>query len=279
VNRGINSQFVVTHFLLVAVALCFAVIDSALADQRQTTLSPQSTPSFFANVVSDYRRHYTSPNFTNVLMALGVSAVFANTPIDSEVFQEHLRSELYNEESNDLLRSSNELGDYAQLTYAIPVYLSAMWLGSAFAGEQQEENIVALWGNRALRTIVLGAPQQFILTSVTGSHRPYEGESRWSPFNDNNGVSGHAFFGAVPLLTAARLTTHPFARYSLYAVSTLPGLARVNKNKHYMSQVVMGWTLAYLSSASVFGINSNTGANIGVFANEGGVSIGVKINF
>ena len=41
---------------------------------------------------------------------------------------------------------------------------------------------------------------------ATGASRPADGQgSHWHMFNDNNGVSGHAFIGAIPFLAAAEM--------------------------------------------------------------------------
>ncbi|HQW58403.1 MAG TPA: hypothetical protein PK583_05570, partial [Gammaproteobacteria bacterium] len=31
-----------------------------------------------------------------------------------------------------------------------------------------------------------------------------------------------------------------------------PGLSRINDNKHYLSQVILGWSIAFLSARSVY---------------------------
>jgi hypothetical protein len=53
--------------------------------------------------------------------------------------------------------------------------------------------------------VVVGAPPLYVMQQVTGSSRPGEGSagSHWHFLNDNNGVSGHAFIGAVPFLAAS----------------------------------------------------------------------------
>ena len=37
----------------------------------------------------------------------------------------------------------------------------------------------------------------------------------------------------------------------MYGLSTLPGWSRINDNDHYLSQVVLGWSLAYLAATAV----------------------------
>jgi membrane-associated phospholipid phosphatase len=64
-------------------------------------------------------------------------------------------------------------------------------------------------------------------------------------------VSGHAFIGAVPFITAAQMTDKIWAKGLFYTLSTIPGWSRVNDNAHYLSQVLLGWYLGYLSVRSV----------------------------
>jgi hypothetical protein len=136
--------------------------------------------------------------------------------------------------------------------YYAPVYLLAM--GTGHLTEQNNfGNVLYHWGYRSFRTFMVGGPQQATVTYLLGSGRPNRGDdSKWRPFKHNTGVSGHAFYGAIPFLTAAMMTNHAVPRYMLYAASTLPGLARINSNYHYLSQVVLAWSIAYLSADSVY---------------------------
>jgi len=87
---------------------------------------------------------------------------------------------------------------------------------------------------------------------LTGGTRPDEGSSRGRPFHDDHGVSGHAFIGAVPFLTAGRMCAeNPLARYLLYAASTRPTLSRINDNAHYPSQPFPGWFLAWEATGAI----------------------------
>ncbi|MDY0166212.1 MAG: phosphatase PAP2 family protein [Thermoguttaceae bacterium] len=90
---------------------------------------------------------------------------------------------------------------------------------------------------------------QFLL----GASRPGETDyrSQWKPFDDTNAVSGHAFIGAVPFLTAAEMTENLAARAFLYVGSACTAWSRVNDDAHYLSQVILGWYMAYLACRSV----------------------------
>ena len=64
------------------------------------------------------------------------------------------------------------------------------------------------WGDRSLRGVLLGTPPLLITQRLLGGSRPGENReaSEWQPFEDNNAVSGHAFMGAIPFLTAMQMT-------------------------------------------------------------------------
>ena len=94
---------------------------------------------------------------------------------------------------------------------------------------------------------------------VVGGSRPGEAHSgsHWEPFQDDNGVSGHAFMGAIPFLNAANMTDNRWLRAGCYLGSGMAGLSRINDDSHYTSQAVLGWWMAYLAARSVD--NTQTG--------------------
>jgi hypothetical protein len=98
----------------------------------------------------------------------------------------------------------------------------------------------------------VGAPVAGALQWTLGSSRPLEGiGSEWHPFADNNGVSAHAFVGAIPFLSAAAGVRNRAAKSALLLVSTLCGLSRINDDMHYVSQAGLGWWIAWLSASAV----------------------------
>ena len=108
-------------------------------------------------------------------------------------------------------------------------------------------------GGRVSRSYLVGAPPMLLMQLTLGASRPGETPygSHWKPFDDDNGVSGHTFIGAVPFITAAQMTENPWARGGLYLCSTFTGWSRVNDDYHYLSQVGLGWWMAYLSCRAV----------------------------
>jgi hypothetical protein len=208
-----------------------------------------SSPSQFLGTVSeDYEHLYLSPErLVQFGVAFGAGAVMANTNMDGSIqdwFQGHVRSD-----------SSDQVSKVAKVfgegLYVIPVSLVAAVLGDRLS-EEGETSLIGTWGQRASRAYLAGGPLLLLSQWATGGSRPNEDDSHWRPFHDNNGVSGHAFIGAVPFLTAGRMCEdNPLARYLLYAASALPALSRVNDNAHYSSQAFLGWFIAWEATSAV----------------------------
>lgn len=204
---------------------------------------------FVQHAIDDHRRHYSSDVLVDLVPPLAFAGALANTNADRwirDTWQEDVRSDA----SNDVARVFLRVGDAGQNKISMPTYVLVM-AAADYRGDSRSDAPAATWAARSLRANILGGPQAFALTYMLGSHRPDVGTSGWNPWNDNDGVSGHSFYGAVPLLTAARMSESPSWRYTLYALSALPAYARVNDNQHYTSQAVMGWSLAWLATRTV----------------------------
>ncbi len=137
----------------------------------------------------------------------------------------------------------------------------------------------AEWGQRSLRTILVGGPPMLGLQLLTGGGRPDETDesSEWQPFRDNNGVSGHSFMGAIPFMSAAKMTDNLWLKGSLYAASTLPAISRINDDAHYFSQTFLGWWLAYLAETAVDHSHDPKGNHhLFVYPQPGGMGVGLE---
>ncbi|MBI5467716.1 MAG: phosphatase PAP2 family protein, partial [Deltaproteobacteria bacterium] len=189
----------------------------------------------------DYRRFYLDPDNIMSLVGVGaVSGIFANTDIDRE-FQEYYRDDIKSRWTNG---ASKVLRAPGELIVALPVLFGAHMI-------LDEKTPAGEWADKSLRALLVGGPAGLFIRSLTGASRPNEGGSQWRPFADRNGLSGHAFVGAVPFITAARMQDDPCMKALLYTISALPAATRVNDDRHYLSQVMLGWYLAYLSAAAV----------------------------
>jgi len=197
-------------------------------------------------IANDYSRFYSGNNLRDLGMGIGVSGVVANSSIDGEI-QDWVQDSLRNDDTDEVSESIELFGE-AALT--IPLYGAAALVGE-IAGSSKWGSTTGKWGRRSLRAILVGGPPVLLLQRATGASRPKEDNSYWRPFNDNNGVSGHSFMGAVPFLVGAQMTENQYIQYSLYLGSMLCGWSRINDNYHYFSQAALGWWVAYLSASCV----------------------------
>jgi len=198
------------------------------------------------NVSDDYENYYSKENLWWLGGGLAVAGVMANTSIDQDLsneYQNHLRSN----DTNDFAATVKPIGD----PLFVLTYVGGYSLGYVFQQSSLGSPLTE-WSKRSMRALLVGLPPMWALQWTLGSYRPSQNEnSYWHPFNEDHGVSGHAFMGAIPFLTAAEMVHQPIVKGALYIASTFTGLSRINDNQHYPSQVFLGWWLAYLAVDSV----------------------------
>jgi membrane-associated phospholipid phosphatase len=132
------------------------------------------------------------------------------------------------------------------------------------------------FGSRVTRSYLVGFPSMLLLQRALGASLPSDDNfhSSWRPFADSNSVSGHAFMGSIPFITAARMTDNPWLAGTLYACSTFTAWSRINDNQHYLSQVILGWWMGYLASRSVWETQSQEQAiSLAPLVTEEGVGV------
>jgi hypothetical protein len=196
-------------------------------------------------VKTDFGNFYLDrANLTKLGIGVAGAAVFANTEMDQYIrdkYQSSSRSHVTDEATKIFNISGTELALVTGTVY-IGTYGAGLWLHNPTMVE---------WAQKSVRATVVGGPALVFLAVATGGDRPTEGDSHWHPFQNTHGVSGHAYFGAVPFITAAKMSEKPYQKAIYYGLSTFTGLARINDDMHYFSQVALGWYLAYLSCAVV----------------------------
>ena len=203
-----------------------------------------------SDVASDYKHYYYSnPDYEAMAILAGSAGTLANTGLDRGI-RKGWRDNIKGSNTKTLSEWGTNIGGAPQVGLFVPLYLGTYWLGAQFS-DNKAANLVSQWSNRAFRITALIAPQQFVLTSVTGAGRPEQNDSHWRPYEYKRGVSGHATYGAIPFLSAASLTDHPVWHKVWLAASTVPGLSRIDTDKHYFSQVLFGWGLSWLAMRSV----------------------------
>jgi hypothetical protein len=225
-----------------------ATIEGLPADGESRQPPTAEEASLMASMWGDCCNYYSPPSLAGLALGIGVAAILANSDLDHKIQYDGQEDARF-EESDEWSHVTKTLGEgYVVL----PIYLSAMILDSMFRDDFRG-GIVAVWGERSLRATMVGAPSMLFLQKALGASRPSEDplNSHWSFWADDNGVSGHAFMGAIPFLTAAKMTDNPWAKVACYGGSLAVAWSRLNDNDHFPSQVAMGWWLAYLATSAV----------------------------
>lgn len=199
-------------------------------------------------VWDDHRQFYSRDSLCRLGLGLAVAAVMANTQIDQRLTDEI-----------SLSSQSNAADDFADFTknfgegmYTFPLFVTAALIGQC-SDRWPQASLAGNWGSRCLRTAGVGAPPLFVIQRATGGSRPDSpsGGSEWDFFDKPHGASGHTFMGAIPFITAAKMTDDLLLKSGLYVCSTLTGWSRVYHRGHFVSQAVLGWWIAYLAASAV----------------------------
>jgi membrane-associated phospholipid phosphatase len=199
----------------------------------------------YGTVKTDFGNFYLDRgNLTNFGIGVAGAALFANTGMDRYIrhkYQNDLRSHGTNEATRPFNISATE----------IALVIAPAYLGAYGAGRLLDNPTMVKWAENSLRATVVGGPALLVLAAATGADRPVEGNSNWGAYQNFHGVSGHAYFTAVPFITAAKMSENPYQKGILYVLSTFTAISRINDDRHYFSQSAVGWYIAYLSCAVV----------------------------
>lgn len=149
-----------------------------------------------SRIVEDHGEFYDSDTLGGLGRGIILASAVANTTADRELhasFQTSVRGAT-TDDWFDFLHANEMLGDG---TYTLPIMAGAWGLG-VLLPEDTHTTAMREWGERSMRSFLVGAPPLIALQKATGGSRPGEVEnaSKWRPFRDNNGVSGHSFMSA-----------------------------------------------------------------------------------
>jgi hypothetical protein len=197
---------------------------------------------------NDHCAFYSIPSLAGIFVGVGAGAAMANTDADYEVrqwYQNHVRTGGI----NGMARYWEYVGNG---WYVMPAVGVAALAGRVFQDSQVLEPF-GDFGDRATRAYVVGGGPLLLMQYTLGAARPTDPgkSSSWNVFENSHGASGNAFVGAVPFITAAKMSDDPWVKGGLYFCSTLPAWARVNDDRHYLSQACLGWWMGYVACQAV----------------------------
>lgn len=230
-----------------------------------------SQEGIWSVVKRDYSEFYSSDRFIRMGIVFAGGAVLANTNNDQK-FQDKYKAKIFS------IDDSYNAKQFGEGKYLIPLSLISAGI-SHYLSDGKELTGIGKWGELTARAYAVGGPTVLVTQILTGASRPSEApyKSDWKPFNDSNGVSGHAFIGAVPFINIAYMNDNIAVKSAAYLASTLAGLSRINDNQHYLSQVILGWYLAWESVDSVNSVDANK-KNIRIVPVVGENTYGVQLS-
>ena len=223
--------------------------------------------------VTDVRAMAEAVQGRGTLAVLGASAaVYAIAQRDPGLREAIL--EASPEPNNLFVRVVDELGN----VHAVRPAAFMLFLGSLTSGDGHLQNAAYT----SLESIVFANLLTNTLKGVFGRARPYqnEGSSHFNPFSGNTSFpSGHA-------TTAFALTTPWFLYYpgpvtaGLMVLSTGTAVARVIRNVHWVSDVVAGSTIGFVTAAVLTRAHSESSSVLSVspvVGPDGGAGFTVRV--
>lgn len=218
---------------------------TAFADSTENKQINVNIGSIFETVVDDYKQFYSTDVFYRAAGMYALGATLAHTSIDTE-FQDWHQQNVHSSGSDNLASVVKVFGEKS-------ILLPLTGLAASYQ-LMDTDSKVGQWGEKSFRAYLVGAPVLASMQLLTGGSRPRDHyqDAKWRPFNDDNGVSGHAFVGAVPFLTLANMPELNTTQRNLaYAGSALTAWSRINDDAHFLSQAILGWYMAWESVNAV----------------------------
>ncbi|MEZ4389059.1 MAG: phosphatase PAP2 family protein [Candidatus Krumholzibacteriia bacterium] len=231
-------------------------------------------PALLRHTAPQWRRAYGRRAFLRLGVALGAAAVLAYSGADEAFDRWHTGlldpREGRAEAAREALRASGRKAEAKHLkTESFPGSASDL-VARAFKpwGERElfliwgtvgladwlwRTNPVTRWGRANFEAMCVGLPTLWTVQRGLGANRPSsrDGSPRWRPLQHANSASGHAFMGAIPFWNLARRLDARWAQWLAASLGAVTGWSRLNDRKHYLSQVLLGWTIAWNAVAAV----------------------------
>jgi len=233
------------------VASFFQLEDAAGQSELEFRSQRPAVFSLSGKVMQDYRNFYSPGSLQFLGAGFLAGAAMANTNVDREI-DEWAYDRIKNNPSGHWYKFVHGTKDLGDGRYTLPLY-AGVWALSQLTDQSPGMEMAGEWGQRSIRGFVVGAPFVAVTQMATGGSRPYEvaSESNWRPFRDNNGVSGHAFMGSLPFLTAAMMADDVRWKSAFFLASFATPLSRLSDGAHYPSQIFLGWWAACAAAQAV----------------------------
>jgi membrane-associated phospholipid phosphatase len=202
-----------------------------------------SRAPLFVRTGPHWRRMYGRRSFLRLGAGVAVAGVLAYSGADTALEGWHARR-VRGAGSDVLARLVKHFGER---------YWFFVWLMVGAVDAWVRTGPFSRWGRTNFEAMAVGLPTLWTVQRGLGANRPSsdDADPRWRPLAADNSASGHAFIAAVPWLNLARRTDSRVAAAIARAASWLTGWSRLNDRKHYVSQIVLGWVIAWNAVSAV----------------------------
>jgi membrane-associated phospholipid phosphatase len=197
----------------------------------------------FVGTGSHWRRNYSRRSFLRLAAGIVGAGLLAYSGADEAVESYHAGQ----------IRSRGTDGVSHFFKFFGERFWFLNWLLVGVVDAWFQTNPFTRWGRKNFEAMVVGLPTLWTVQRGLGANRPSsaDGSPRWRPMNADNSASGHTFMAAVPWLTLARrVRGKPLPQVAVGA-SFLTGWSRLNDRKHYVSQIMLGWIIAWNAVGAV----------------------------
>ncbi len=208
--------------------------------RRKTGSAP-----LFKNTGRHWRSNYGRRSFLRLGGATALAGILAYSGVDEALEQFHTGT-IRSEATDKVAHGTKIFGErFWFLNWALLAATDAWYRSSP----------LTRLGRSSFEAMVVGLPLLWTMQRGLGANRPSsdDGNPRWRPLNAPNSASGHTFIAAVPLLVAAKQLPWPAGAAISRLLSVVTGWSRINDRKHYLSQVILGWTIAWNAVQAVSG--------------------------
>ena len=213
-----------------------------------TTTTTFKTPNFFQATLTDFR-NLTSSKDTLAWLAIGTAASAFTRPVDVAVTREMSTTPAMRE-----LRSGNIIGGKE---FQFGASLAALTIGK-ISGSERVSDV----SSKVLRAQIMAMAVSGVLKKAVQRERPDGADTRSFP-------SGHT---SVSFASATVLQRELGWKVGIpaYAAATYVGMARIEKKKHYLSDVAFGAAIGILSGRTVTIGSGNKRFAVSPMATPGG---------
>jgi membrane-associated phospholipid phosphatase len=168
--------------------------------------------------------------------------LFAGALMGDQEFQEEVQ-EGRDGLTNSVARMGNTFGDWR---FIVPAITTAYVAGEIAGSGPVKRTAVQAGAAAVLATALAGG-----LKYAMGRARPYAASTSFDfrPFSGASSFpSGHTAVAFALATAVADQTRDGWSDYALYGAATLTALARINDNRHWASDVLVGGLVGHLSA-------------------------------